>query len=204
MTTVRDTTRLISSWLRETSDALPDNEAFLDRWLDQLPAIEQRRRSHRLRRLFERRTQHALAPALATAIHPSTTVRSRTGRPSMGTGLTTPMRSAITFVAAAVVVASFGGFLVAGALTTQPVDKPVPAVATSPSPTASYVVTDISDAMSNLRDSRFGTHLATDDALWFSDAWSVYRMDAVSGEVTEIPSRRRPAGSFRPTTRSGR
>lgn len=185
MTADRDTTPLISSWLRETTDALPDNDPFFEHWLDRLPAIEQRHGGWPRWRLG--RTPRTLAPSLASAVLPTTTFRSRTGHAPPATGRTRPMRSAVTFVAAAVLVASFGGFLVAGALTTQPVDEPLPAPAASPPPTASYVVTDISEPMTTLRDGRLSNSLATDDALWFADASSVYRMDAASGEVSEIP-----------------
>ena len=185
MTAERDKTRLISSWLQETTDALPDNEVFFEHWLDRLPAIEQRHGGRPRWRLG--RTPRTLAPSLASAVLPTTTFRSRTGHAPPATGRTRPMRSAVTFVAAAVLVASFGGFLVAGALMTQPVGEPLPALAASPSATASYVVTDISEPMANLIDDRRSIRVATDDALWLAVATSVYRMDAASGEISEIP-----------------
>jgi hypothetical protein len=187
MTSDRDATRLIDSWLQETTDVLPDNQAFFDHWLDRLPAVEQRRQSHLPWRLFGWRTSRTLTPSTAPVAHPTDPVRSSTGRPPTSGARTSPMRRAITFVAATAVVASFGGFLLAGALSTTSVDEPVPALAASPAPTASYVVTDISEPMANLRNDRRSTHVATDDALWFSVATSVYRMDAVSGEISEIP-----------------
>ena len=147
MTSDRDATRLISSWLRDSTDALPDNEDFFARWLDGLPAVEQRRPGHHLLGPFGRRTPRGLTSshpgsAHPGSAHPSTTVRPRTGRPSTAAGRNRPVAGIMTTVAAAVVVALFGALLFAGVITTEPVDEPLPAPATSPSaqPPMSYPI----------------------------------------------------------------
>lgn len=179
MTSDRDVTAMTSSWLRETVDALPASETFFEHWLDQLPAVDQHRGR---RRLLGRRIARADTSGPPDAANRATLITSGIGRTPSVRGRTRPMFSAARFVVAGVVLALFGSVLLGGVLTQQPVDEPVPAAAVSPSPTASYVVTDIADAMMDL-----WAHIATEDALWLSHAGSVYRMDAASGQVTEIP-----------------
>ena len=184
MTADRDATRLVSSWLRDTTDALPDNEVFFEHWLDQLPSVEQRLGG---RWLFGRRTARTDNSGRTDAAYQPTPIPSGSGPSPSVTARTQPLFSASRIVVAGLVLALFGSVLLGGILAQQTSDQPIPALAVSPSPTATYVVTDLSDVVANLREGRWSTRIATDDALWLSIGESVYRMDAVSGEVTEIP-----------------
>ena len=90
-----------------------------------------------LERLVAERKRIGPSPALQRAVWgiPATTPPERRWLPRIDTGGST-MFSAVKFIAAGVIVALFGGFLLAGVLTTQEGDEMVPgAVTDSPAPT---------------------------------------------------------------------
>jgi hypothetical protein len=97
----------VGSWLKETDPADPDTERITARAMDQLPAVRQRGRWWPL-------------PAL-----------DRGSRPEPASGST--LLSGLKFVTAGIIVGLFGGFLLAGVLTTDLEQTPA-AMTHRPSP----------------------------------------------------------------------
>lgn len=98
--------------------------------------------------------------------------------------------SATKFAVAGVIVALFGGFLLAGLLTTQPSDESLP-VGASPSPPATVVPTRIdpsSVAVTNVVEigrEPIGPIEVDAGAIWVAEPKAVNRIDPVTLEVTD-------------------
>lgn len=109
----------VGSWLKDTDTASPDTERITARAMDQVVQVRQRGRWWPL----------PLGSVASPGIRPV---------PASGSALV----SALKFVAAGLIIGLFGGFLLAGALTTQPVDRAPATVTDPPSPmTAARLLT---------------------------------------------------------------
>jgi hypothetical protein len=98
----------VGSWLKDTDNAQPDAERITARAMAQVPQVRQRSRWWPL-------------PILDRGGQPAPASRSTAF-------------SALKFVTAGLIVGLLGGFLLAGALTTQPVDQAPAAATDAPSP----------------------------------------------------------------------
>ncbi len=117
---------LLEVWLRDRDEAPRDTTSGIARVMGKVPEVRQRGRWWPLP-AFERPMLTFPSRELAPAPIPATN-----GRPP-ARGFT--MFSALKFIAAAAIVALFGGFLLTGILTTQQGDEVLPAAVTaSPSP----------------------------------------------------------------------
>ncbi|MGD8487348.1 MAG: hypothetical protein PVH07_11995 [Chloroflexota bacterium] len=126
MTDERQSGLLFESWLKGTDPTPPDASRSVARVMDKVPQVRQRGRWWPLP-AFDRPVSTFPGWELAPAPIPATNGR----QPARGF----TMLSAVKFVVAGVIVSLFGGFLLAGILTTPQGDEVVPAAVTeSPSP----------------------------------------------------------------------
>ncbi len=118
---------VLDAWFREREVAPRDIHAGVDRVMVDVPRTRQQGRWWPLLAFDSPRLTALPSPELARVATPAT------NRPTSARGFT--MFSALKFIAASAIVALFGGFLIAGVLTTPQGDDMAPAAVTaSPSP----------------------------------------------------------------------
>ena len=194
MTDERQSGILFESWLKDTDPMPPDARPSVARVMDKVPQVRQRGRWWPLP-VFDRPV--STVPTREPAPSPIPT----TSEPTPARGFT--MFSAVKFVVASVIVALFGGLLLAGVLTTPQSDEVLPAAVTEPPstmtndeilPGAALTVEEvepgvfrvIDDGVRDLGAQVQGSTWSLEEAVLVDDAGGVWRLTSTPGEPTSV------------------